>query len=86
MAPKSKELPGMERKVVKEISDAADKYVDVRDKRIRMLAKEIELKGLLADKMHKHKLAIYGDKDLVVEIIPGKEGIKVRSAEEDGAE
>jgi len=78
MAQRSGDLPGMKPKVVKEISDAAEKYVDGRDKRIKMLAKEIELKGLLTDAMHKHKLKEYRDEDLFVELVAGKESVKVK--------
>ena len=86
MAQKTSALPGMERKVVKEVSDAAEKYVDARDKRIKMLTKEIELKDLLADKMHKNNLVTYRDESLLVEIVAGKEKIKVSEAEENGKE
>ena len=82
MAAKNEHLPGMKPKVVKDISDAAEKYVDARDKRIKMLAKEVELKGLLADAMHKNKLTQYRNEDLFVELIPGVEKLKVKSIDD----
>ncbi len=86
MARKDQSLPGMERTTNKEVSDAAERYVDARDKRIKMLAKEVELKDVLSEKMHKHGFTTYRDDDLVVEIVPGKEKLKVSPANEDGAD
>ena len=56
---KQAELPGVERKKIKEIEDAAESYVALRDKRMAILTKEVEAKAALLDTMHKHKLTLY---------------------------
>ncbi len=82
--PKQIELPGVERKKIKEIEDAAESYVALRDKRMALLEKEIESKAVLLDTMHKHKLTVYRlDDGRIVEVLP-TEKVKVKASPEDG--
>ena len=61
---KTAALPGVENgKVIKEISDAAEAYEKIRDRRMDLTEKENEANGLLVTLMKKHKLKIYKDDD-----------------------
>lgn len=88
---KQKTLPGMERKVIKEVSDAAEAYVEARDTRMAHTVKEADQKEALLAVMEKNKLEVYTDPDAVppftVTIKKGKANVKVEkrdaSADED---
>ncbi len=55
-------LPGIpDMKVIKEISDAAELYETVRDRRMDQLKKEVEANEELVTVMKKHKLKAYKD-------------------------
>lgn len=90
--PKQKELDGMERPAIKEIEEAADAYVAVRDKRMALTTKEVAAKTNLMQVMlaHEKDLTKNGDGDLVYrfddEIVilkPGKANVKVKAAHDD---
>ena len=59
MAKKQKELPGIEKPVIKEIEDAADEYVEVRDKRMSLTEREVEKRAALIGVMRAHKVKSY---------------------------
>lgn len=80
---KQTEIPGTERVKNKAIAEAADTYRKARDRRVRATRPEVEAKQSLIDLMHKHGLAVYNDGEIIVEIIPTKEKVKVRDAEEE---
>ena len=77
MPKKAPELPGMERKGVKQIEDAAEEYSELRDKRMALLEKEVAAKAKLIDVMHKHECTVYRYDDIVVQLLP-TEKVKVR--------
>jgi len=83
---KQTELPGMERKTVKELDDAAEAYVEQRDARMVLSVKEKDAKDALIAVMKKHGLDVYKDAtaNLRVTLVPGKDGVKV--TEDDGGE
>jgi hypothetical protein len=88
--PKTKrqlEVPGTERKKLKEANDAAEAYVDARDTRMRHTEKEVEARDALVAVMEKHHLTVYRDDEadppLVVTLTPGKAKVKVRRADDD---
>ena len=87
MARRQVELVGMERKSVKEINDAAEAYVEARDKRMKLTEKEKEAKDALIAAMVKHSLGVYRDDEanppLVVTLLPGKDNVKVATAGDD---
>lgn len=87
---KQQRIPGTEGKSIKEIDDAAEHYVEQRDKRMKLTEKEVEAKKSLADVMAKHKLAIYRDDSasppLVVMLTEGDAKIKVTRADEENDE
>lgn len=56
---KQSELAGIGRKEIKEIDEAAEDYVKVRDERMALTKKEVEAKKKLQDLMKDHKLKAY---------------------------
>lgn len=79
--PKQLVVPGTELKKIKEVDDAAEGYVDVRDRRMKLTKKEVEAKNALIAVMEKHKLLVYRDDSasppMLVTLVPGKAGVKV---------
>ncbi len=68
---------------IKEIEDAADNYVEARDKRMNMLTIERERKESLRESMKKHKKYEYDGK--VVEFSSStEENVKVRTKKAPG--
>jgi hypothetical protein len=78
---KQTELPGMERKTIREVNDAAEAYVDARDERMTLTKKEVAAKEALIGAMQKHELNVYRDDTasppLVVTLVEGKVNVKV---------
>lgn len=85
MAKRQAEIPGTERKTVKELNDCAEAYVDVRDKRMKLTEREGEMKERLVTAMRKHGLEVYRDDDasppLLVVLKPGKDNVRVTTAD-----
>lgn len=88
--PVQAEIPGTERPKIKEIEAAANSYVSVRDRRMKLTEDEVTLKKTLIDTVHKHADKItpneagerhYRYDDLVVILKPGRDNVKVRSAD-----
>lgn len=50
--------PGVSAVSIPEVDDAADAYVEIRDKRVKLTAKEIAAKTSLIDLLHTHKSKI----------------------------
>lgn len=75
---KNNPLPGLEQKKIAEITKAAEAYVEVRDPRMDLTRKEHDKKGELIQLMKKHGLTSYRDDDLSIELIPGKDTLKVK--------
>jgi len=80
---KQNELPALEGEGVaavrwKDIDAAADKYVDIRDERMKQTQKEVEARGKLIEKMREHGLSTYRYGDHEVELKSGKDGVKVK--------
>lgn len=92
--PRTPDLPGVSGKGVapvriKPVDDAAEDYVKIRDRRMAMTKKEVQAKQNLIDLLHKNADKIGADDegimryeydDVVVELSPGKEQLKVRTA------
>jgi hypothetical protein len=87
---KQADLPGMERKTIREVNDAAEAYVDVRDERMKLTEKEVEAKQALISAMQKHELSVYRDDSasppLVVTLVEGKVNVKVALSDDGGPE
>ena len=85
-------IPGTEAPKIKAIELAAEKYVDVRDKRMALTEKECQAKQALIETVitHQDKLSVNADgerlyrfDDLVVILKPGHANVKVRHATDD---
>ena len=75
--------PGVAPVVIPEIDKAAEKYVNIRDKRMLLTEDEIEAKGLLTELMKKHSLKTYRYDERLVELKPGEETVKVKKVKDD---
>lgn len=82
---RTKELPGMEGTHDEQLSKAATRYVKARDARVVALAKEIEVKKEIIDRMHELRLDVYRDTDeeLTIELKTAKESIKVKFGDQE---
>lgn len=72
-----------------EIAQAAELYIDARDARMPLTVEEVAQKNNLIGIMHKHNLNTCLVNGVSVQIIPGKEKVKVKRAgggDEDGDE
>jgi hypothetical protein len=88
MSKRQARIPGTEPKRIKEVGDAAEAYVDMRDKRMKLTEKESEAKLSLIEVMKKHGLTVYKDEDAappLVVTLKTKDGVKVEELG-DGAE
>lgn len=88
MGRKQLEIAGTERpNKVKDVDEAAEAYVEVRDKRMALTKKEAEKKSALIEVMKKHNLTAYEDLDadpqLLVTVIEGKVDVKVKALGEE---
>jgi hypothetical protein len=83
MAKKQLEVPGTERKTNKEIDDAAEGYVEARDKRMKLGEKEKAAKDSLIAVMKKHGVNVYKDESAgLIVMLQVKDGVKVSAAED----
>lgn len=92
--PRTPDLPGVKGPGVapiriKAVDEKAEEYVKVRDRRMGLTKKEVQAKNELIDLLHKNAERIGADSegiiryeydDVVVELSPGKEQLKVRTA------
>ena len=86
--PRNSDLPGIEGPGValprfKDLDDATEEYVSVRNRRMALTEEEVAAKNALATLMHEHGLTVYRYNDYKVVILPGKENIKVKNAADD---
>lgn len=61
MGRRQSEIPGTERKTIKEVEDAAEAYRDARDARMKKSKAEKEKKDALVAVMRKHSVNVYRD-------------------------
>jgi len=84
MAKRQQEIPGTERKSIKEVDDAAEVYRTARDVRIKKSKIEKEKKNDLVQVMVKHGLSVYRDDNAVPPIVvtvTTKQDVKVTNVE-----
>lgn len=95
MAKRQLEIPGTERKEIKEIEDSAEHYRAVRDKRMRMTEMEVAAKTDLIQVMLTHEAdlepgedgtKVYRYDDEIVILKSGKVNVKVKAAHDDDAD
>lgn len=87
-SPKQSEMPGAERPVIHDLDSAAEGYVDVRNERMELTAREVEARDVLVGLMRKHGQTVYRvavDEPLLVTLIEGQAKVRVRKLAEPGA-
>jgi hypothetical protein len=75
---KQARLPTMEDPVIEDLESAARLYADTRDKRMRLLDYEVQLKEDLLGLMVKNKKRRYVRDGVTIEIVAKEETVKVR--------
>lgn len=77
--------PGVEKATHKDIEDAADEYVDIRDKRQKMSIEEKQRKGKLLGAMKAAGLTVYDYDGKIVTVSPKDETetVKVKTKDKD---
>lgn len=92
MAKRQLEIPGTERKSIKEIEDSAEHYRSVRDKRMRLTEMEVAAKTDLIQVMVSHEAdlepgeggtKVYRYDEEIVILKAGKINVKVKAAHDD---
>lgn len=92
---KQTELPGTERPTIKEIDKAADHYVNVRDKRMKLTEQEVIAKANLLQVVLENEKdlskndqgeIVYRYDDEIVIVKPGKANVKVKGAHDEESE
>lgn len=80
--PKQTDLPGLEQREIEAIVQAAERYRETRDERMRLSKLEGEQKELLIEVMRKHNRTTYNYRGLFVSVTT-EIGIKVKAKDED---
>jgi predicted subunit of tRNA(5-methylaminomethyl-2-thiouridylate) methyltransferase len=85
---RQKPLPGMGKRIIQDLQDAALSYAEVRDERMGLSKREGELKADLLRLMHKHKKTEYSYNGVTVTLVIEEETVRVRvrSPKEDDEE
>ncbi len=89
MPKRQKSIPGTERETNREIADAAENYVEQRDKRIAMSETETGAKDALIAVMKAHGITVYRDDDAdppLTITLSSKDNVKVTEADSDDAD
>lgn len=76
--PRQKPLPGMEDRAVEVLDDAALRYDEVKKARMKLTVQEVEAKKQVADLMHAKKKKHYQHGNIVIDLVPEGEKVKVR--------
>jgi hypothetical protein len=86
---KQSTIPGTTPKAIPEIDAAAEAYVEIRDKRMKLTTKEVEAQAVLVAAMEKHGLTVYRctstDETLDVTMVT-KTRAKVRGPKDEDAD
>lgn len=77
MARKQQLIEGTEPLSIPEIDEKAEKYVSVRNKRMKLNLEEVQLRDELVSLMHEHNISVYDWDEQIVELT-ATEKIKVR--------
>jgi hypothetical protein len=83
--PRQDALPGMNDAKLSAIESLALDYVELRDERMEIGKREVEIKELLIAAMHKAGKSEYKRAGISVKLIVEEEGVKVRVKDEDEA-
>lgn len=78
--PKQKALPGMDDRRLDDLHEAAEEYADIRDQRMALTPKEVELKSNLLKLMKRHGKKSYHFNGLEIDVIVESEKVRVHIA------
>jgi hypothetical protein len=76
--PKQADLPGMEDREIKELQSAARRYAEIRDERMALTPKEVDLKQTLLRLMKQHHKQIYRHDGIEVRVVTEEETVRVK--------
>ena len=78
--PKPQDLPGMEDRAIKALEEPALEYAEIRDARMDLNRREVDLKKRLRGEMKRLNRTRYEHEGIVIELIPPgtEEDVKVR--------
>lgn len=87
--PTPKDLPGLKGPGVGQIEDTeltelAEEFIEVRDKKSTLAERTTALNGQIIDRMKKLKLKAYRFGDQLVEIKPGQAHVKIKAVKAKG--
>ena len=74
--PRQARLPGTANSI-KELDELGLEYAAIRDERMALTKKEVDLKGRVHQAMRDHKITTYKYGEIEIEIVPGEEDVKV---------
>lgn len=76
---KQPDLPTMEgHDSIPELDDLGEEYADIRDKRMELLKKEVDLKAKLLETMKKHNFRSYSHDNIEITVKSEAEVVKVK--------
>jgi hypothetical protein len=73
-------LPGMEDRKITMLNNAALSYAEIRDERMAWTKKEVDAKKKVSDLMHAHKKTHYKWANILIDLVPEGEKVKVTVA------
>jgi hypothetical protein len=82
-APKQESLPGMEDTEISDLEDAARNYASVRDERMALTKKEVDLAGVLLQALKRHNKEHYHRDGIDIKLVVEKEKVRVRIKDEE---
>lgn len=80
---RTKPLPGMEEQIDSELETLAENYVEKRDARMALTEEECDSRDVLIAAMKERKRKIYKHGDLTIEVLSGKDKVKVRKKDKE---
>lgn len=76
--PRQTSLPGMEDRRITALDNAALSYAEIRDQRMDLSKSEVEAKSKVSDLMHANKKTHYKHGNIVIDLVPEGEKVKVK--------
>jgi hypothetical protein len=76
--PRQTSLPGMEDRRITALDNAALSYAEIRDQRMELSKSEVEAKSKVSDLMHANKKTHYKHGNIVIDLVPEGEKVKVK--------
>jgi hypothetical protein len=76
--PRQQSLPGLEDRAIAVLDDAALSYAEIRDQRMELTLQETQAKDKVSKLMHKRGKTKYQHGNILIELIPEGEKVKVR--------